>query len=421
MRNRAKLRGTNVYIDDDLTKYERERQSRLRVWANDRRKDGMNARVKYGKVVMNGKESAHSVKKKENEKKKGGEKHKKTVGVKKNEIIGIFWNVAGVKNKRTEFWKYIEEFDIVGLLETWVDEKEWENMKQRLPKGWKWRYQEAKREKKKGRTMGGDNNRGEGGDRRGGVDTEEREGIQERRIKRRKEKLEQLKEMIREEEEDNLIIAGDFNARIGGGGGWEEDEIDKIEEGRKSKDCKVNKEGKELIKMIEERGWLVLYGEKEEDERGEWTYEKDGKRSVIDYGIVNWEAEKRIQRFEIGDRVESDHQPIIMKWTVKWKRKEIKEEESEGKKEVEKEWEELEREIKKCIPERKRGKRKELRWVLWWDEECRGKKREAHRSRREYRKTQEEEDYKRYIRKRKEYRDMCEKKKEEYRIEERSE
>ncbi|XP_018397084.1 PREDICTED: golgin subfamily A member 6-like protein 6 [Cyphomyrmex costatus] len=56
MRNRAKLRGTNVYIDDDLTKYERERQSRLRVWANDRRKDGMNARVKYGKVVMNGKE-----------------------------------------------------------------------------------------------------------------------------------------------------------------------------------------------------------------------------------------------------------------------------------------------------------------------------------------------------------------------------
>lgn len=56
MRNRAKLRGTNVYIDDDLMKYERERQNRLRVWANEKRKDGMNVRVKYGKVVMNGKE-----------------------------------------------------------------------------------------------------------------------------------------------------------------------------------------------------------------------------------------------------------------------------------------------------------------------------------------------------------------------------
>ncbi|KYN04775.1 hypothetical protein ALC62_04348 [Cyphomyrmex costatus] len=268
MRNRVKLRGTNVYIDDDLTKYERERQNRLRVWANDRRKDGMNARVKYGTVVMNGKEYVwDDCEKRMREK---GEKHKKTVGVKKNKIIGIFLNVAGVKNKRTEFWKYIEEFDIVGLLETWVDEKEWENMKQRLPKGWKWRYQEAKREKKKNRAMGEIIT----GVREGieEVDIEEREGIQERRIKvekekwriisvynreGKKEKLEQLKEMIREEEEGNLIIAGDFNARIGGGGGWEEDEIDKIEEGRKSKDCKVNKEGKELIKMIEERGWLV--------------------------------------------------------------------------------------------------------------------------------------------------------------------
>lgn len=371
--------------------------------------------------------------------------YRKIVGVRRNEIKGIFWNVAGVKNKRTEFWKYIEEFDIVGLMETWVDEKEWGNMKQKLPSGWKWRYQEAKREKKKGRAMGGIITGVREGIEEEEGDTGEREGIQERRIKVEKEKWRIISVYNREGKKEKLEqLRENFNARIGERGGWQEGEEDRIEEGRKSKDDKVNREGKELIKMIEERGWLVLNGEKEGDEKGEWTYEKDGKRSVIDYGIVNWEAEKRIQRFEVGDRVESDHQPIIIKWTGKWKRKEIKEEESEGKvqswtkegekkyrekmekvqwkeKEVEKEWEELEREIKKGIPERKRGKRKELGWVPWWDEECRGKKREAHRSRREYRKTQEEEDYKRYIRKRKEYRDTCEKKKEEYRIEERRE
>lgn len=41
-----------------------------------------------------------------------------------NEQIRIvFWNVAGIKNKENEFWKYLGEFDVVGLVETWVEEK----------------------------------------------------------------------------------------------------------------------------------------------------------------------------------------------------------------------------------------------------------------------------------------------------------
>jgi hypothetical protein len=41
-----------------------------------------------------------------------------------NEQIRIvFWNVAGIKNKENEFWKYLGEFDVVGLVETWDGRK----------------------------------------------------------------------------------------------------------------------------------------------------------------------------------------------------------------------------------------------------------------------------------------------------------
>lgn len=40
-----------------------------------------------------------------------------------------FWNVAGVKNKCTEVWSFLKQCDIIGLVETWVDEKEWDRIK----------------------------------------------------------------------------------------------------------------------------------------------------------------------------------------------------------------------------------------------------------------------------------------------------
>jgi hypothetical protein len=52
-----------------------------------------------------------------------------------NEQIRIvFWNVAGIKNKENEFWKYLGEFDVVGMVETWVEEKGWEKLKKRMPR-----------------------------------------------------------------------------------------------------------------------------------------------------------------------------------------------------------------------------------------------------------------------------------------------
>lgn len=44
----------------------------------------------------------------------------------------LFWNIAGIENKNREFWKYVREFEIVSMCETWLEEEEWENIKDRL-------------------------------------------------------------------------------------------------------------------------------------------------------------------------------------------------------------------------------------------------------------------------------------------------
>ena len=254
----------------------------------------------------------------------------------------------------------------------------------------------------------------------------------------KKEWLEKMKKEIKEEEEEKLIILGDFNARIGRKGSWEEGEEDRRErsEERNSKDEVVNSQGRGLIELIEERGWLVLNGGKEGDEEGEWTYEKAGRRSVIDYGIVNWETWERVERFEVGCRVESDHQPLIFELANRVERREKTEEEEgrvqdwseEGIKVFRKSleevkwkeeggteaWEELEREITKAVKVRRKGKGRDLGWCPWWDRECKEKKTEINRERRRYRR-EREKGYADFIRCRKEYRDLCRKKEEEYR------
>ena len=257
----------------------------------------------------------------------------------KKRVRGVVWNVAGLKRKETDFWEFLKGFEIIGLTETWIEKNDWEKLKEKMPEGWKWRCQPASRECKKGRAKGGIIT----GIR---VDLEEKErtheeeqGIQERMIKLdgenwrvvivynregKKEGLEKMKKEIKEEEEEKLIILGDFNARIGRKGSWEEGEEDRRErsEERNSKDEVVNSQGRGLIELIEERGWLVLNGGKEGDEEGEWTYEKAGRRSVIDYGIVNWETWERVERLEVGCRVESDHQPLIFELANRVERRE---------------------------------------------------------------------------------------------------
>ena len=253
-----------------------------------------------------------------------------------------------------------------------------------------------------------------------------------------KEELDRLKEMIGEREEENMIIVGDFNARIGKEGGFcDQNGEEKGENGkeRRSKDGVVNKQGCELMKVVGERGWLILNGWKKGDEEGEWTYEKAGGKSVIDYGIVNLEAEEKIRCFEIGCRAESDHQPIMIELGKEYTRQE-KEKESEAemiqdwseegieifrkniedveweKGEGEGRWEEMEEVMKRAPKMKRKGGRKEVGWVPWWDRECREKKREVNRAGRRYRRRKS--GYEEFVKKRREYRDTCEKKEVEH-------
>jgi hypothetical protein len=58
------------------------------------------------------------------------------------------------KKKDEEFWNYVRQFQIVGLVETWVEERSWEKIEKLLPKEYKWECQGAKRGKKKERAAG---------------------------------------------------------------------------------------------------------------------------------------------------------------------------------------------------------------------------------------------------------------------------
>lgn len=166
----------------------------------------------------------------------------------------------------------MREFEVVGLTETWVDEAGWEKLKEKMPEGWKWKCQPARRKSKKGRARGGiiTGVRKEIEERE--IGEKEIEGIQERELiidkerwriitlynrEGRRKGLERVNEGIREGEEGNLVIAGDFNARTGEEGGWnDQEEAEEAEEGgkRRSKDEVINKQGRELIRMLEERG-----------------------------------------------------------------------------------------------------------------------------------------------------------------------
>ncbi|KAH0818734.1 hypothetical protein GEV33_004057 [Tenebrio molitor] len=102
---------------------------------------------------------------------------------------------------------------------------------------------------------------------------------------------------------------GDFHARIGGKGRRMEEEQGTIER-RPTEDGIENAGGRELVSLVEERGWDVLNGNCIGDEKREYTYIRPRGETVIDYVMVNEEAWDEIGEFKVGERVESDHMPL---------------------------------------------------------------------------------------------------------------
>ncbi|XP_071578413.1 uncharacterized protein [Temnothorax nylanderi] len=251
-------------------------------------------------------------------------------------------------------------------------------------------------------------------------------------------KLEGLNDCIDEGEIGvRTIIGGDFNARTGEEGGWEE-EVEGIgkERGRKFKDKKVNKEGRALLEFIEERGLMILNGGTKGDEEGEYTYTGGKGETVIDYIIGDEDSREKIERLEIDERVESDHHPLVLwirggamgmqrrKKKERIRRRGIWSEEGRkqfvdrlgkigGNKELQEEIEEGVSKIRGILEENEkeegRGAKKNRRG--WWDVECKEKKKEAREELRKWRK--EKGEVERYREGRRKYREVCERKKKE--------
>lgn len=89
-----------------------------------------------------------------------------------------------------------------------------------------------------------------------------------------------MKEEIKEEEEEYLMIGGDFNAWTGSEGGPIRMEEEKEGEIRRSKDKEINGEGRKMLSGIRERGWIILNRSYEKEESGH-TSKKEGHQLLI--------------------------------------------------------------------------------------------------------------------------------------------
>jgi len=326
--------------------------------------------------------------------------------------------------KDEEFWKYIEQFDIINLSETWMEEEGWKRIKGKLPEKYSWEVQLATRVKKKGRGVGGMIT-GINKQLHGKALNMESSGMMTYVLELEREKwkiisvynredkknlLKKITEEIDTIEGMNIIIGGDFNARTAEEGGllWDgEEETGK----RKSKDKMMNKQGEELIEEIQKHGLGILNGNTRGDEQGEWTFEGAQGRSVIDYAICNIEAWEKVGSMKIGERTDSDHMPVEIEMNITMQKEDnvVKEEEKiqienwsvEGcriyeenlrsRKEttgnIQEEWEELKSELHRAIPKKTITRKKYIiGQKKWWDKECRESKRHLNKSLRQMRK-----------------------------------
>ncbi|KYN08220.1 hypothetical protein ALC62_00795 [Cyphomyrmex costatus] len=202
--------------------------------------------------------------------------------------------------KDEEFWEGLKEWDIIGLVETWVEQKSWSKIRGKLPKEFMWKCQTARRKNRKGRAIGG-------------IITGVRKGIEEVKDNENgtwriatvyingdmEEKLKMIVERIKERDNqgEHILLGGDFNARTGTEGALVEGMEEEKE--RCSKDKKINKDGRILIKVMEEEGWGIMIGRKQGDEKGEWTYSGGRGESVIDYAIGNIEAWGEVKEIRV--------------------------------------------------------------------------------------------------------------------------
>ncbi|KYM96706.1 hypothetical protein ALC62_12627, partial [Cyphomyrmex costatus] len=148
MMKKNKLKGRIERIEDDWTWKERKMQFNLRRIAEEMEKCGKRTRVAYGRIWIDGRWRRWN---EDGERLEGAGRH----GEGGEDWKIVFWNVAGMIGKDEEFWEGLKEWDIIGLVETWVEQKSWSKIRGKLPKEFMWKCQTARRKNRKGRAIGG--------------------------------------------------------------------------------------------------------------------------------------------------------------------------------------------------------------------------------------------------------------------------
>jgi len=95
---------------------------------------------------------------------------------------------------------------------------------------------------------------------------------------------------------------------------------------RRSKDKMIENGGKELIDWAQRKEWSILNGSTKEDRDGEYTYVGYRGNMVIDYVIANEGIKKHVREFAIGDRMDSDHMPLLLSMKGEEEKQKTKEE-----------------------------------------------------------------------------------------------
>lgn len=76
---------------------------------------------------MGGEEAGEKIERRSRGKEKRRKEGREGRGIegKNNSLKFDFWNVAKIKRKNEEFWETIKEWDLIGLVETWLKLKNW--------------------------------------------------------------------------------------------------------------------------------------------------------------------------------------------------------------------------------------------------------------------------------------------------------
>lgn len=232
---------------------------------------------------------------------------------------------------------------------------------------------------------------------------------------------------------ETILVAGDWNARVGNQNGMEEEELEQFGLNRNSQDKKLDPEGKKLLALCESFGMNILNGCIRGDREGRITHiGKKGSQSVIDLIITNNpEAGAIVEKLEVIPRMNSDHMAIALHLAVKraeepqrretggenpeqpqarliWKAEKLEQYQDsvrekwsnrETKSNLDEQWQKLKETIWQAAEEngmvKEAGKGSKLR--SWYDEECREARNEMWQALRRHLKERSNDSRSRYV------------------------